>query len=426
MSLVFHYKEPISPTILEQGDGKYTLKKIPIFETHDREDIHCDDRWMRECVKNQQALREKGQRPRIIIGHTSDDPNAAERPCEAFLDNYQYDEKSGWLYADYVDVPQGLLDQIKDNKWPGRSAEASRSRAEIKVLALLGGNPPYFHLPDIRYSANAESFTIQSEIFMATKAKKINKAEVAKLFGQNVQKYAESAGLAGIVTKYADISGMSTQDPTFEETYREFLICMERWTEEAKAKQEGGGEMVASEPKAYGEDMPAKPEHEMPKEKEKEMKMSAQNQGEERVRYQELERKHTALLARVDELTEQNQRREDEMEQQKWTMKYHELRLPEGSIDVAKEVESLIALPASHRLKYFEGTTRWAGGPATEQIEREGGEKRPRLAAPGSPQETESIKKYHDRFRTHYSQAGGFGQAREDYRDGVTNPTVKK
>lgn len=160
MGAVMKYR--ISPPIVKQPNGMYTLKRIPIFEKHQREDIDCDDRWMYACVADQKALKSKGYLPRLIVGHTSDGPNAREVPAAASLDNYEYDAGDGRLYADYVDVPSELLAEIKLGKWPGRSAEASRRQPRIEAVALLGGTPPYFKLPDLKYT-RADIFSVYSE-----------------------------------------------------------------------------------------------------------------------------------------------------------------------------------------------------------------------------------------------------------------------
>jgi hypothetical protein len=126
-----------------QADGRYAVRGVPIFETHERDGIgKVDSKWMYACCDDQKLKAANGFKPRLIVGHTTEDGTGPEKPVVGFLDNYRFDAKDGWLYADYVDIAPEDLPLLK--RFPGRSAEASVTKPAINTVALLGRNPALF------------------------------------------------------------------------------------------------------------------------------------------------------------------------------------------------------------------------------------------------------------------------------------------
>jgi hypothetical protein len=412
MSLVSHYREAISPEVIRQADGKFTLKRIPIFECHDREDIHCNDAWMYACVADQQTKKANGFRPRLIIGHTSDNPRDPEKPVKAFLDNYSFDAATKWLYADYVDVPQELLEQLKRNEWPGRSAEASRSRPAIDTVALLGGTPPYFKLPDVKYDGKtADTVSIFSECLMAT-----------KLSDENMRKlYADYRKYMGLETPGMPNAGAGTGPNAAQEAdYAKFCELMARYETEqaaavapaATAPADEAPTAKASEPAVAGAGKET-PEEEAAEDAEKKKKAMQFATDEATAKYSE-------LLARVDALEADKVALLDKAEKSDWTQKYSEQRIPAGRIDIADEVKFIMELPTEKRQNYFDRSIKNVAIPSTTPVKNDGIP----AASTGSENEATEIKKYYDANRAKYR--GDYAKAQRDYRAGSRIEEAKK
>ena len=391
MPAVFHYRDAISPDVERQADGKYTLKRIPIFECHNREEIRCDERWMEACVADQRAKKKNGFRPRLILGHTGDRPSDPEKPVLAYLDNYAFDPLTRWLYADYVDVPADLFAELKANKWPGRSAEASRTKPSIDVVALLGGTPPYFKLPDVNYHGRGEDIiSIYSESLMAS-PKKLKDAELRKL-------YADYCKYAGMMDTSAGGGGMAgvAPDAAQEADYQKFCQLMQRYEAEKMPAKEPEVDPKKTPEGAPDDDSPAP--YSAPTAKEPNVA--------DTVKYQE-------LLERADKQAADIQRLTDAAEAAEWTVKYSELRIPKGRIDVKEQVSLLMELPAATRQKYFDVSVKQISAPATTPIPEDA----TAPIAAGSYREAKEIKAYYEANRTKYH--GNYGQATRDYRAGA-------
>lgn len=395
MPAIFHYREAISPEIIKQADGKFTLKRIPIFECHQREDINCNDQWMNACVADQQQQKSKGFKPRLIVGHTGENPSDPEKPVAAFLDNYYFDPSSRWLFADYVDVPADLLADLKSNKWPGRSAEASRSKPAIYAVALLGGTPPYFKLPDLKYAGRADdTISIFTECHMATKPK-LSSDNAKKLYS-DVRRYL---GLP-------DAPPAGTVDPAMEADFAKFCELMKRYESEMSA---------APSPNA-----PAAPDKEgepEPEDAEKKKKAASAAPYSEPVKKEPNVAdtiKYEEAIKRMDALEATNVTLTEKLATAEWTQKYSEARISPARLNVPEKVAFLMKLPADLRQTYFDDSIKSVASPSTSPVKNEA------PAGPvalGSAEEAAEIKRYYEENRTKY--AGKFDQAQRDYRAGA-------
>lgn len=141
-------------------DGTVNIRAVPIFRTHRDRKYNCDETWLDRCVadflcQKHESIEMAGgdaryaMLPSLTEGHTPEDPNAPEPPCEGHLDNLC--RKGKLLYADLVRVSRETWGKIKAGKLPCRSAEVIPSKHRITNLSLLGGRYPHFGLPAMRY-----------------------------------------------------------------------------------------------------------------------------------------------------------------------------------------------------------------------------------------------------------------------------------
>lgn len=361
-----------------QPDGTYTIRRVPIFECHTRQEgnkkIVVDHAWMYQCVKDQKAKAAQGYYPKIIIGHNSDDPNAPERPVVAPLDNYEFDPITGFLYADYVNLAPEALPLLK--KYPARSAEASWVRPEINTVAILGGTPPWFKLPDMRFSeANAETFKYSMEL----------KMDMPQQQGQPTSSPEEDADYQKFCKYFLRMKGDSKYAEAFGQTEKP----EEKPAEEAPKKDDEGN----------------------PPEKKKDDTMNASD-ATSTAKYAELETKVATLLegvasrdAQIAELLEVNER-------SKWTAKYAEKRIP--GLKVSEELEFLMELPAAKREKAFDrSVARYAAPSAKPNASLGAAQGKPE---PGSQAESEAVAKYAaENTRGKGMNFKGFAEAQAHY-----------
>jgi hypothetical protein len=134
--------------IIDEGDGFYSVKEVPVFEEHSDRGFPCDTRWMQNAIKNHQHYKQNGWRPPIIIGHNI--RGGQEKEAVGFLDNLV--QKGRRLYADLVRIPREIKEKIIHNAFPSRSVEVLPKSERILALALLGGTAPHFPLPQMTYS----------------------------------------------------------------------------------------------------------------------------------------------------------------------------------------------------------------------------------------------------------------------------------
>lgn len=149
--------------IIDEGDGFYTVKDVPIFEMHDDRGFPCDEQWMMGAIENHKKYKTDGFRPMVIIGHNT---AGKEKESVGFLDRLVL--KGRRLYTDLVRVPREIKEKLVRNSYPNRSVEVLPKSRRILALALLGGTTPHFTLPQMAYEqeSNETSLWFRSPVML--------------------------------------------------------------------------------------------------------------------------------------------------------------------------------------------------------------------------------------------------------------------
>lgn len=323
------YIAPFKPRFERQDNGKFAMRAVPIFECHDDRGWECNAEWMRETVSQQFTDKmERSFLPRVIIGHTDDDQ--AEKPVEAFLDNFQYDEATGWLYADIVDVPLELKELLEDNKFPGRSVEVFPEKNTISALALLGGSKPFFKLPDLRFEDH-KSAAVYYHFQYQKEADTVPHKEDEKNSDHENDKQTftdeQEARIAKMITE-AMAKRQDSADDSHKENYQ--------MDKEGKDDQGVNLDGDAGVPRQDYEDLKSDVK-----------------------RYADANEVQAARILELEETGEKS----------KWVQKYNDLRVPQTILNTDEHVKVIMTLPAEHREKYFDGTTKHVRSPETNAID---------------------------------------------------------
>lgn len=124
----------------QQKDGTWSIMEIPFFWSGKHHGNNYSEKWLDAAVENFKSLKEKAKRlPRLILGHTAP---GVEKKAIGKLDNMKRVGNS--LVADLVRITDSVFQEVKNQEWPGRSAETLFEDKRIAALALLGGSEPYF------------------------------------------------------------------------------------------------------------------------------------------------------------------------------------------------------------------------------------------------------------------------------------------
>lgn len=132
-----------------------TQPSVPLLDEHtmtnDRGQPVADvDRHALEQIasNNNRRVRETGDPATLILGHTSDDPNAPEKPAKGFVVNYSVrpykrDPQTGrTIYAIHGDFKVRPKNSAILEEFPRRSVELWWHKKELDPIALLGGTSP--------------------------------------------------------------------------------------------------------------------------------------------------------------------------------------------------------------------------------------------------------------------------------------------
>lgn len=376
-----------------------------MFECHKREDINCDEQWMRDCVADQKELKSGGYLPRLAKGHTSDNPSDPEKTADAYLDNYRFDPADRWLYADYVDVPKDLMEEIKANKWPGRSAEASRQKPRIEVVALLGATPSYFKLPDIRYSDTPDKHFIFSEITMATPTKSTLR-----------QIYEDLAAMS--VGAPGNPANQGAEAAPEDAQFKKFCELFQRLLKQAMGAGDAQPQYASDDDRIKAEEGKKKKDADYAAEcatKDAAMKMAASAQGDTAIKYAaEQEKRNKDLVDRLDKLEADKVELEENLERKDWTLKYRAQPIPRGRMsedDIKENVELIMGVASDKRQLYFDRSLKNVVAPSTTPVKQEAD------AGPveaGSERESTEIRKLYEANRDRFR--GDYGAAQREYR----------
>ncbi len=140
---------------IHQADGTWTIPQVQVFERGTHQGYTFDDAWINQALANLQqwaGADGTGYRPVIVFGqHTQDPVTGATIPLPArgFLDNFQYNQTTGILYADFSGLSEANLTDLSNGMWPYPSLEIQPGRHVISGVTCLGGTEPYFKYPPV-------------------------------------------------------------------------------------------------------------------------------------------------------------------------------------------------------------------------------------------------------------------------------------
>lgn len=132
----------------------YTLPSVPLLDEHEltndagRPIATVDRAALQEIANNgNRKIVETGDPATLILGHTSDDPRAPEKPSVGFLTNLQVKPFKRTADGKVVYALHGDF-KLRPNKahlvedYPRRSVELWWAKKDVDPVALLGGSAP--------------------------------------------------------------------------------------------------------------------------------------------------------------------------------------------------------------------------------------------------------------------------------------------
>lgn len=132
----------------------HTVASVPLLDEHemagdDGRAVAQVDRSVLEeiAANNNRKVRETGDPATLILGHTSDDPRAPEKPAQGFVVNYHVkpfkrDESGRVIYAIHGDYKLRPEKAHLVEEYPRRSVELWWHKKDIDPIAMLGGSSP--------------------------------------------------------------------------------------------------------------------------------------------------------------------------------------------------------------------------------------------------------------------------------------------
>lgn len=126
-----------------------TVKNVPVLDEHSMtnengQEIAYVDRGILEeiAANNNRRVTDTGDPAPLILGHTSDDPKAEEKPIVGYAVNYRVAPFKNGRHAIYVDykIRRDKAHVVDD--FPRRSVELWYGKRELDPIALLGGTTP--------------------------------------------------------------------------------------------------------------------------------------------------------------------------------------------------------------------------------------------------------------------------------------------
>lgn len=151
-----------------------TVPDVKVLDEHelDGEDgkpaAYVDRQVLEEiAANNNNRVLATGDPAPLIVGHTSDDPRAEERPVVGYAVNYKVresrDPATGKLsYAIHTDYKVRKKHEHVIEDYPRRSVELWLGRKELDPIALLGGTTPERDLGVIIRKSRISGFTLDS------------------------------------------------------------------------------------------------------------------------------------------------------------------------------------------------------------------------------------------------------------------------
>lgn len=139
----------------KQPDGNFTIQGLDIFKATTRKNPRTgdmdvfDEQWMLDAIRNFDELKADGYLPPAHVGHHSE--SGVNRPLAGHIGRLWVDkDKKGvpTLFADVVDVPPDVFQQLAQKRLPYRSIEVNRPASkQVSSLALLESEVPFHKMP---------------------------------------------------------------------------------------------------------------------------------------------------------------------------------------------------------------------------------------------------------------------------------------
>lgn len=137
----------------DNAEKWHTVPNVPLLDEHemtnDNGDVIAtvDRRYLEEVASNnQRKIYETGDPATLILGHTSDHPNATEKPAQGFIVNPKvlpFRRKDGQVvYALHGDYKLRHSKKHLIEEYPRRSVELWHHKKDIDPVAMLGGSSP--------------------------------------------------------------------------------------------------------------------------------------------------------------------------------------------------------------------------------------------------------------------------------------------
>ncbi len=144
---------------ISEHDGKVTIHDLELFVGFDPSIDDEDDERIRkydadriaQVVERTQAFMARGQHPRLIPAHNSDDEDAEPMPAIGDIVSLSVSPDNDLLIIGDVVVPLDIFEtKIRNNTYPRRSSEIWRD-GYLSEVTLLGSKTPARPLPDTRF-----------------------------------------------------------------------------------------------------------------------------------------------------------------------------------------------------------------------------------------------------------------------------------
>lgn len=206
-----------------------SVPDVPLLDEHEitgtdgKPEAIVDRNVLEEiAANNNRRVFETGDPATLILGHTSDDPRAPEKPSKGFAVNYRVkpfkrSDDGRLVYAIHADIKVRPQNAHILEEYPRRSVELWLSKREIDPIALLGGTTPERDLSVLIRKSRLTAIGLAHEPKTA-----LEKREAAKEASEAVLKYRARYGtlyryaMEGCMPKHIDAEPGQYGDDEFE------------------------------------------------------------------------------------------------------------------------------------------------------------------------------------------------------------------
>lgn len=148
----------------QTADGRYNIFDVDIFKTKRSEQIIVSAGDEAVILKNFENDKNNDWLPRVHLGHQNYNET---KNCQGigYLDKLYFEKDSNTFFANLIDIPVDIFEQIMQRKFPYRSVEFDTAAKKIVGLALLESRPPFFTFPvlDLAQFYNKTTILLFSE-----------------------------------------------------------------------------------------------------------------------------------------------------------------------------------------------------------------------------------------------------------------------